>query len=149
MKLTFVLRNKKNALKLSTKPLERFIERIKTDTKDGAVARRRQQLSYGEYISGYDRQYPSHLIYPSAEFEKDDNDNLRMKQFNSVVALTVTGLESQTDVDAVKRAAQILHYTLAAFSGPSEHEVIILVRIDAQTPFSLVNSEFRPATKYA
>jgi len=72
-----------------------------------------------------------------------------MKQFNGVVALTVTGLESQTDIDAVKRAAQILHYTLAAFSGPSEHEVIILVRIDAQTPFSLVNSEFRPATKYA
>ena len=76
MKLTFVLRNKKNALKLSTKSLERFIERIKTDTKDGAVARRRRQLSLGGYTDGFDRQYPSHLIYPSAEFEKDDNDNL-------------------------------------------------------------------------
>ena len=32
-------------------------------------------------------------------------------------------------MDAVKRAAQILHYTLAAFVGPSGHEVIILVRI--------------------
>ena len=46
MKLTFVLRNKKNALKLSTKTIESFIERIKTDTKDGIVARRRKQLSY-------------------------------------------------------------------------------------------------------
>ena len=55
MKPTFVLRNKNNALKLPTKTQERFIERIKTDTKDGAVARRRQQLSYGEYVSGYDR----------------------------------------------------------------------------------------------
>ena len=44
MKLTFVLRDKKNALKLSTKSIENFIERIKTDTKDGAVARRRRQL---------------------------------------------------------------------------------------------------------
>ena len=130
MKLTFVLRNKKNALKLSTKTLERFLERIKTDTKDGAVARRRRQLSMGEYTDGFDRQYPSHLIYPSAEFEKDDNDNLRMKTFNGVVALTIDGLENQTDIDAVKRAAQILHYTLAAFVGPSGREVVILVKIE-------------------
>ncbi len=130
MKLTFVLRNKKNALKLSTKTLERFIERIKTDTKDGAVARRRRQLSMGEYTDGFDRQYPSHLIYPSAEFEKDDNDNLRMKTFNGVVALTVDGLENQAEIDAVKRAAQILHYTLAAFVGPSGKEVVILVKIE-------------------
>ena len=40
MKLTFVLRNKKNALKLSTKTFDKFVERITTDTKDGAVARR-------------------------------------------------------------------------------------------------------------
>ena len=130
MKLTFVLRDKKNALKLSTKTLERFMERIKTDTKDGAVARRRRQLSMGGYTDGFDRQYPSHLIYPSAEFEKDDNDNLRMKTFNGVVALTIDGLENQTDIDAVKRAAQILHYTLAAFVGPSGKEVIILVKIE-------------------
>ena len=130
MKLTFVLRNKKNALKLSTKTLERFMERIKTDTKDGAVARRRRQLGMGGYTDGFDRQYPSHLIYPLAEFEKDDNDNLRMKTFNGVVALTVDGLKNQTDIDAVKRAAQILHYTLAAFVGPSGQEVIILVKIE-------------------
>ena len=130
MKLTFVLRDKKNALKLSTKSLERFIERIKTDTKDGAVARRRRQLSLGGYTNGFDRQYPSHLIYPSAEFEKDDNDNLRMKTFNGVVALTVDGLENKEEIEAVKRAAQILHYTLAAFVGPSGREVIILVKIE-------------------
>lgn len=130
MKLTFVLRNKNNELKLSTKTLERFVERIKTDTKDGAVARRRRQLSYGEHIDGFDRLYPSHLIYPSAEFKKDDNDNLLMKAFNGVVALTVDGLENQVEIDAVKRAAQILHYTLAAFVGPLGREVIILVKIE-------------------
>ena len=130
MKLSFVLRNKKNELKLSTKSLEQFMERIKTDTKDGAVARRRRQLSMGGYTDGFDRQYPSHLIYPSAEFEKDDNDNLRMKTFNGVVALTVDRLENEAEIEAVKRAAQILHYTLAAFVGPSGHEVIILVKIE-------------------
>ena len=140
MKLTFVLRNKKNALKLSTKSIEKFIERIKTDTKDGAVARRRRQLSYGDFMDGYDRQNPSHLIYPSAVFEKDDNDNLRMKTFNGVVALTIDGLEDQ-EVDAVKRAAQILHYTLAAFVGHSGREVIILVRIEHTDSASTILSE--------
>jgi hypothetical protein len=128
MKLTFVLRDKKNTLKLSTRSIENFIERIKTDTKDGAVARRRRQLSYGDYTYGYDRQFPSHVIYPSAVFEKDDNGNLRMKAFNGVVALSIDGLENQ-EIDAVKRAAMILHYTLAAFIGPSGREVIILVKI--------------------
>ena len=129
MKLTFVLRNKKNALKLSTKTIESFMERIKTDTKDGAVARRRQQLANDNYIDSYDRQYPSHLIYPSAEFEKDTNDNLRLKAFNGVVALTIDNLSTPDDIEAVKQAARILHYTLAAFIGPSGHEVIILVKI--------------------
>jgi hypothetical protein len=129
MKLTFVLRDKKNAMKLSTKTVERFIERIKTDTKDGAVARRRRQLHNSSYIDGYDRQYPSHLVYPSAEFEKDDNDNLRMKHFNGVVTLIVDGLEKH-EIEAVKQVAQILHYTLAAFVGPSGKEVIILVKIE-------------------
>lgn len=129
MKFTLVLRDKKNALKLSTKSIESFVERIKHDTKDGAVARRRKQLRIDDYMEAYDRQYPTHMIYPSAEFEKDENDNLRMKTFNGVVALTIDGLESQTEIDAVKQAAQILHYTLASFVGPSDKEVIILVKV--------------------
>lgn len=139
MKLTLVLRDKKNALKLSTKSIEKFIERITTDTKDGAVARRRRQLGYGSYIDAYDCQFPSHVIYPSAVFEKDDNDNLRMKVFNGVVALTIDGLNEE-ELEAVKRAAQILHYTLAAFIGPSGHEVIILVRIVRE--YSKIKQEY-------
>lgn len=128
MKLSLVLRTKNNTLKLSTMVLERFLERIKTDTKDAAVARRRRQLAHDNNIAAYDRQYPSRLVYPSAVFEKDDNGNLRMQTFNGVVALTVDGLDKH-ETDVVKHAAQILHYTLAAFVGPSGHEVIILVRV--------------------
>lgn len=134
MKLTLVLRNKKNALKLSTKTLENFMERIKTDTKDGAVGRRRQDMAlYGENTS-YDQQFPSHLIYPSAEWKKDANDNLQMLRFNGIVALTVDNLLRPESLQAVKQAAQILHYTQAAFIGPSGKEVIILVRIDTGNP---------------
>ena len=82
MKLSFVLRDKNNALKLSSKTIDSFIDRIKTDTKDGAVARRRQELRIIGDADSYDRQHPSHLIYPSAEFERDANDKLRMRTFN-------------------------------------------------------------------
>ena len=129
MKLTFVLRDKKNALKLSSKAIERFVERIKTDTKDRAVGRRREQFWHPDAIDSYDRQFPSHLVYPSAEFEKDSNDNLRMKIFNGVVALTIDNLQNAAEIEAAKQAARILNYTLAAFTGPSGKEVIILVRI--------------------
>ena len=115
--LLFDRRNKKNALKLSTKTFDKFMERIQTDTKDGAVARRRQMLKLIENADGYDRDHPSHLIYPSAEFEKDANDILRMRTFNGVVALTVEGLNTPTEIEAVKQAAKILHYTLATFVG--------------------------------
>ena len=91
--------------------------------------RRRQMLEYASNAEGYDEQHPSHLIFPSVEFEKDTNDNLQMRTFNGVVAITVDHLDTQADIKAVKQAAQILHYTLAAFTGPSGHEVIILVRI--------------------
>ena len=129
MKLTFVLRNKKNALKLSTKTFDKFMERITTDTKEGAVARRRQILKLVGNADSYDREHPSHLIYPSAEFEKDANDNLCMRSFNGMVTLTIEDLNTQAEIEAVKKAAKILHYTLAAFVGPTGNEVIILVRI--------------------
>ena len=129
MKITLVLRDKKNALKLSNKTIESFIERIKTDTKDGAVARRRQELKLAGDADSYDREHPSHLIYPSAKFEKDANDNLRMRTFNGVVALIIGDLNTQAEIETVKQAARILHYTLAAFVGPAGNEVIILVRI--------------------
>ncbi len=132
MKLSFVLRTKKNELKLSTRSVENFIERIKKDTKDRAVERRRQQYRYGGEMSSYDNMMPSHLIYPSAEFEKDANGNLKMRTFNGIVVITIDHLEKQADIRAVKQASQILHYTLAAFVGPSGQEVILLVRIARQ-----------------
>jgi hypothetical protein len=141
MKLTFVLRDKNNALKLSSKTIDNFMERIKQDTKDGAVARRRQELALAGDTDSYDSLHPSHLIYPSAEFERDANDNLRMRRFNGVVALTIDNLENSSEINAIKQAAQILHYTLAAFVGSTGREVVILVRIARADGGEIVDEE--------
>ena len=141
MKVTLALKDKKNALRLSNKTLENFMERMKNDTKDGVVARRRNYAGINDHIESYDRQNPSHLVYPSAEFVKDSNDNLRMKAFNGVVPITVGDLQDKTAIQAVKQAAQILHYTLAAFVGPLDNEVIILVRIAKSDDSSTITDE--------
>lgn len=87
MKLSFVLRDKSNALRLSTRTIESFIERIKTDTKEGTVVKRRRHLLYSDNLDSYDKLNPSHLIYPSVEFERDANDNLKMRTFNTTVKM--------------------------------------------------------------
>ena len=129
MKLTLALRNKKNELKLSYKTIDAFMDRIKHDTKDGIVARRRQYASTSDYIETFDKNHPSHLVYPSMEWAKNDDGTLRMRTFNGIVALTIDNLDTPVELQAVKQAAKILHYTLAAFTGPIGKEVIILVRI--------------------
>lgn len=58
-----------------------------------------------------------------------------------MVALTVDGLESPAETEAVKQAVQILHYTLAAFVGPTGSEVIILVKVAAPDSKSLTEEE--------
>lgn len=129
IKITLTKRQKDNVTKVSTLALERFVERIKTDTKGGAVTRRRRSLELGGDLESYDRIYPPRMVYPHAEFDKDESDNLTMKSFNGIVTLTIDGLESQADIDEVKRAARMLPSTLAAFCGATGHEVITMVRI--------------------
>ena len=58
MKITLVQRNKKKELKLSTRTIESFMERIKTDTKDRAVGRRRQQFRKIDFIDPLPPLFP-------------------------------------------------------------------------------------------
>ena len=142
MKFSLVLRDKKNNIHLTTKTPEAFIERIQYDTKDQAVTNRRRYVAEFGESDTYDRQMPTHVIYPAAELEKDANGNLRMRQFNAIVVLTVADLLRPADVEAVKKAAQILPFTFAAFAGPTGKETVILVKIDAhQTEQQLTENE--------
>ena len=73
---------------------------------------RKQNILWEKTIFSQSKYYV--FCHRKERFEKDENDNLRMKTFNGVVALTVEGLETTAEIEAVKRSAQILHYTLAA-----------------------------------
>ena len=80
---------------------------------------------------GYDgyKDMPTwHRVYPAAEFQKDENGNLRMKAFNGLLLLSFRNILKPEDVLLVKKQAAFLPSTLIAVTGADGRSVEILVK---------------------
>lgn len=80
---------------------------------------------------GYDgyKDMPTwHRVYPAAEFQKDENGNLRMKAFNGLLLLSFRNILKPEDVQLVKKQAAFLPSTLIAVTGADGRSVEILVK---------------------
>lgn len=122
MKVTLIRTDKHNESHLTTRTLEDFLERIKSDTVKGDAERLRTfgiKPPKGTWAE----------IYASAEMRKEKNGRLAVVTPNGIVALTVDQLKSESDCQAVKTAAAMLPMTLAAFTGTDGHNVVVLVRV--------------------
>mgnify|MGYP006993525606 CR=1 FL=1 len=104
MKITIARHNKQNKLCLSTKTMERLLERIAKDDAKQSVANLRMSvpLMDGE-IKYYNGIHLWQHVYPAAEFAKDSNDNLAFRQMNGLVLLTFINLKSDTMLDEARR----------------------------------------------
>lgn len=69
-----------------------------------------------------------HRVYPAAEFQKDENGNLRMKAFNGLLLLSFRNILKPEDVQFVKKQAAFLPSTLIAVTGADGRSVEILVK---------------------
>lgn len=69
-----------------------------------------------------------HRVYPAAEFQKDENGNLRMKAFNGLLLLSFRNILKPEDVQLVKKQAAFLPSTLIAVTGADDRSVEILVK---------------------
>lgn len=69
-----------------------------------------------------------HRVYPAAEFQKDENGNLRMKAFNGLLLLSFRNILKPEDVLLVKKQAAFLPSTLIAVTGADGRSVEILVK---------------------
>lgn len=69
-----------------------------------------------------------HRVYPAAEFQKDENGNLRMKAFNGLLLLSFRNILKPEDVQLVKKQAAFLPSTLIAVTGADGRSVEILVK---------------------
>ena len=129
MKFTITHRNKKNQLLVSTKSLERFLERIVNDDARNTVENFREYVPY--LTNGYEgyKDMPTWMhVHPAAEFQKSENGLLKMKKNNGILLLTFVDINEDGGADAIKQKVASLPSTLAAFVGADGISLHVLAK---------------------
>ena len=141
MKVTIVHTNNKKQLLVSTKTMEKLMERFARDDSKLTITHFRESVPYlGNNYEGY-KDMPKWMhIYPAAEFAKDENNNLKMKAFNGILLLKFGNITDVDGVEGVKRSVAILPSTLAAITGADGKTVIVLIKFQDEND-SLPTSE--------
>lgn len=141
MKVTIVHTNNKNQLLVSTKTMEKLMERFARDDSKLTITHFRESVPYlSNNYEGY-KDMPKWMhIYPAAEFAKDENNNLKMKAFNGILLLKFGNITDVDGVKGVKRSVAILPSTLAAITGADGKTVIVLIKFQGEKD-SLPTSE--------
>lgn len=141
MKVTIVHTNNKNQLLVSTKTIEKLMERFARDDSKLTINHFRESVPYlSNNYEGY-KDLPKWMhIYPAAEFAKDENNNLKMKAFNGILLLKFGNITDVDGVEGIKRSVAILPSTLAAITGADGKTVIVLIKFQSEND-SLPTSE--------
>ena len=141
MKVTIIHTNNKNQLLVSTKTMEKLMERFARDDSKLTIIHFRESVPYlSNNYEGY-KDMPKWMhIYPAAEFAKDENNNLKMKAFNGILLLKFGNITDVDGVEGVKRSVAILPSTLAAITGADGKTVIVLIKFQDEND-SLPTSE--------
>ena len=141
MKVTIVHTNNKNQLLVSTKTMEKLMERFARDDSKLTITHFRESVPYlSNNYEGY-KDMPKWMhIYPAAEFAKDENNNLKMKAFNGILLLKFGNITDMDGVEGIKRSVAILPSTLAAITGADGKTVIVLIKFQGEND-SLPTSE--------
>ena len=145
MKVTIVHTNNKKQLLVSTKTMEKLMERFARDDSKLTITHFRESVPYlSNNYEGY-KDMPKWMhIYPAAEFTKDENNNLKMKDFNGILLLKFGNITDVDGVEGVKRSVAILPSTLAAITGADGKTVIVLIKFQGENdslPTSEVDAE--------
>lgn len=141
MKVTIVHTNNKKQLLVSTKTMEKLMERFTRDDSKLTITHFRESVPYlSNNYEGY-KDMPKWMhIYPAAEFAKDENNNLKMKAFNGILLLKFGNITDVDGVEGIKRSVAILPSTLAAITGADGKTVIVLIKFQGEKD-SLPTSE--------
>lgn len=128
MKITLVKNNKQHQLCVTTRSVEQLLKRMQKDDSRLTITRFREKLPRTTLLNHPDKVLPTwHRVYPAAEFQKDANGNLVMKQCNGILLLSFDNIESPELLGTVKRNVAFLPSTLCAFVGADGKSVEVLV----------------------
>ncbi len=129
MKVTLTRNTQDHQFRLSTKAVEKFLDRIAQDDARQTITKFRNHLRWLDtpFVETANMKTWLH-IYPAAEFEKDANDNLLLKQNNGILLLTFKNFPQEKSISEVKSAVSILPSTFAAIEGVDTQSIHIWVR---------------------
>ena len=129
MKLTITHTDSKKRLIVSNSTMESLVERMAADDSRHTVTRIREMAPVWRDPCRSSREMPQvRLVRPAAQFAKDVNGNMVMKENNGVAVFELGGFDGCAAVDAAKRALAMLPSTLAVFEGADGMSAVVLVR---------------------
>ena len=126
--------------------LTKFIERIQKDANNNLIGTLREETTPNN-PEHYRRYNEIPRVYAAAELYRQQNGALGVAQINGLVVLEVHQLMSDKRCRDVKLAAMTLPSTVAAFTGATGNETIILVSV-ARTNGSVPVDETEAETFY-
>ena len=145
-----VKKGKTGETALTTLPIEKFIEKTRTEGNMHPVSRFRETLRFllPDEKSREADKLPR--ILPAAEFTRT-NGLMRMKRYNGIVELTVGPLSGREEKELVKRRALEVPQTRCIFTGSSGRTVKIwttFIRPDHTLPENREDAEIFHAYAY-
>lgn len=129
MKITVIRTNRQHQLCVTNRSIGHLLERMLKDDSKFTIQKFRDMVPSMNFgYDGYKDMPTWHQVYPAAEFQKDENGNLRMKAFNGLLLLSFRNILKPEDVQLVKKQAAFLPSTLIAVTGADGRSVEILVK---------------------
>ena len=129
MKITVIRTNRQHQLCVTNRSIGHLLERMLKDDSKFTIQKFRDMVPSMNFgYDGYKDMPTWHRVYPAAEFQKDENGNLRMKAFNGLLLLSFRNILKPEDVLCVKKQAAFLPSTLIAVTGADSKSVEILVK---------------------
>lgn len=129
MKITVIRTNRQHQLCVTNRSIGYLLERMLKDDSKFTIQKFRDMVPSMNFgYDGYKDMPTWHRVYPAAEFQKDENGNLRMKAFNGLLLLSFRNILKPEDVQLVKKQAAFLPSTLIAVTGADGRSVEILVK---------------------
>lgn len=129
MKITVIRTNRQHQLCVTNRSIGHLLERMLKDDSKSTIQKFRDMVPSMNFgYDGYKDMPTWHRVYPAAEFQKDENGNLKMKAFNGLLLLSFRNILKPEDVQLVKKQAAFLPSTLIAVTGADGRSVEILVK---------------------
>ena len=129
MRITVIRTNRQHQLCVTNRSIGHLLERMLKDDSKFTIQKFRDMVPSMNFgYDGYKDMPTWHRVYPAAEFQKDENGNLRIKAFNGLLLLSFRNILKPEDVQLVKKQAAFLPSTLIALTGADGRSVEILVK---------------------